>query len=177
MGGKPPKWMVKIMENPMNKWMIWGYPYFWKHPIGHLPPIFGVKIPKICWNHHRSLMLKQAEMSWAAPLLMALQLEALKALMGHCAHSCPEGSMDLWKSFHSSLCIRWCCRDCGSAYLFLVPDFFCDLWICGASSVARQPPWDPNLRQGLQGGQCFTDRFQFFHLFCYKHGTPHNSWR
>ena len=27
-----PKWMVKIMENPINKWMIWGYPYFWKHP-------------------------------------------------------------------------------------------------------------------------------------------------
>ena len=24
-GGKPPKWMVKIMENPMNKWMIWGF--------------------------------------------------------------------------------------------------------------------------------------------------------
>ena len=29
MGGTPkicgtPKWMVKIMENPMNKWMIWG---------------------------------------------------------------------------------------------------------------------------------------------------------
>ena len=23
-----PKWMVKIMENPMNKWMIWGYHYF-----------------------------------------------------------------------------------------------------------------------------------------------------
>ena len=21
--GKTPKWMVKIMENPMNKWMIW----------------------------------------------------------------------------------------------------------------------------------------------------------
>ena len=26
-----PKWMVKIMENPMNKRMIWGYHYFWKH--------------------------------------------------------------------------------------------------------------------------------------------------
>ena len=26
--GKPPKWMVKIMENPMNKWMIWGVPLF-----------------------------------------------------------------------------------------------------------------------------------------------------
>ena len=25
------KWMVKIMEN-LLKWMIWGYPYFWKHP-------------------------------------------------------------------------------------------------------------------------------------------------
>ena len=24
------KWMVKTMENPMNKWMIWGKtPYFW----------------------------------------------------------------------------------------------------------------------------------------------------
>ena len=23
-GFYPPKWMVKIMENPMNKWMIWG---------------------------------------------------------------------------------------------------------------------------------------------------------
>ena len=22
--GFPPKWMVKIVENPMNKWMIWG---------------------------------------------------------------------------------------------------------------------------------------------------------
>ncbi len=22
--GKTPKWMVKIRENPMNKWMIWG---------------------------------------------------------------------------------------------------------------------------------------------------------
>ena len=29
-GGKTPKWMVKIMENLMNKWMIWGfYHYFW----------------------------------------------------------------------------------------------------------------------------------------------------
>ena len=23
-GVKPPKWMVKIMENPINPWMIWG---------------------------------------------------------------------------------------------------------------------------------------------------------
>ena len=30
--GKPPKWMVKIMENPMNKWMIWR---------GFYTPIFG----------------------------------------------------------------------------------------------------------------------------------------
>ena len=26
-----PKWVVKIMENSI-KWMIWGYPYFRKHP-------------------------------------------------------------------------------------------------------------------------------------------------
>ena len=30
----PPKWMVYFMENPMNKWMIWGVKthHFWKHP-------------------------------------------------------------------------------------------------------------------------------------------------
>ncbi len=34
-----PKWMVKIMEHPMNKWMIWGYPYFWFNTrIGNSPP-------------------------------------------------------------------------------------------------------------------------------------------
>ena len=32
-GGKNPKWMVKIMENRVFKWMIWGYHYFWKHPV------------------------------------------------------------------------------------------------------------------------------------------------
>ena len=30
-GVKPRKWMV-YNGNPMNKWMIWGYHYFWKHP-------------------------------------------------------------------------------------------------------------------------------------------------
>ena len=30
----PPKWMVKIVENPINPWMIWGdfTHYFRKHP-------------------------------------------------------------------------------------------------------------------------------------------------
>ena len=28
-----PKWVMKIMENPMNKWDGLGvFPYFWKHP-------------------------------------------------------------------------------------------------------------------------------------------------
>ena len=31
-GGEPPKWMVKIMENPMNKWMIWENPLFLETP-------------------------------------------------------------------------------------------------------------------------------------------------
>ena len=31
--GGPPKWMVKVMENPINPWMIWGEnPLFRKHP-------------------------------------------------------------------------------------------------------------------------------------------------
>ena len=28
--------MVYFMENPIKKWMIWGYHYFWKHPYGCL---------------------------------------------------------------------------------------------------------------------------------------------
>ena len=32
-GGKPPKWMVKIMENPMNKWDDLGVPLFLETPI------------------------------------------------------------------------------------------------------------------------------------------------
>ena len=29
-GKNPPKWMVNIMVNPVNKWMIWVvFPYFW----------------------------------------------------------------------------------------------------------------------------------------------------
>ena len=31
--GGPPKWMVKIMENPMNKWMILGVPLFLEIPM------------------------------------------------------------------------------------------------------------------------------------------------
>ena len=30
--GKPPKWMVKIMEKPIFQWMIWGYPLFLETP-------------------------------------------------------------------------------------------------------------------------------------------------
>ena len=29
--GGTPKWMV-YKGKPLLKWMIWGYPYFWKHP-------------------------------------------------------------------------------------------------------------------------------------------------
>ena len=32
----PPKWMVKIMENPIKHGMIWGYHYFGKYPYGKL---------------------------------------------------------------------------------------------------------------------------------------------
>ena len=36
----PPKWMVKIMENPMNKWMIWG----------GFTPLFLVQHPFVGFN-------------------------------------------------------------------------------------------------------------------------------
>ena len=38
-GGKlPPKWMVKIMENPIFQWMIWEYHYFFGNT--HMAPTY-----------------------------------------------------------------------------------------------------------------------------------------
>ena len=52
--GATPKWM-KIIENPI-KWMIWGYPYFWKHPSTYIYiyiythiHIYIYKYTIICW--------------------------------------------------------------------------------------------------------------------------------
>ena len=44
-----PKWMVKIMENPL-KWMIWGYHYLWKHPDVYITSLFQrlVFLTKLC---------------------------------------------------------------------------------------------------------------------------------
>ena len=43
--GNPPKWMVKIMENPMNKWDDFGgpgkHPYFWFNT--HMFPQTGLQ--------------------------------------------------------------------------------------------------------------------------------------
>ena len=48
--GGPPKWMVYFIENPMNKWMIWGgFPLFLEPPYGSKNCGFGV-IPKIHRN-------------------------------------------------------------------------------------------------------------------------------
>ena len=38
------------MENPMNKWMIWGYHYFWKHPNHHRTPTFNKPRISISWH-------------------------------------------------------------------------------------------------------------------------------
>ena len=43
----PPKWMVKIMENPMNKWMIWGV---------KPPPLFLVQHP--CLKQQKRLKVR-----------------------------------------------------------------------------------------------------------------------
>ena len=42
-----PKWMVKIMENPMNKWMIWG----------ETPTIFGNTLLKLAYKLSLSFLL------------------------------------------------------------------------------------------------------------------------
>ena len=38
------------MENPMNKWMIWGYHYFWKHPHNIINPPGDVEHQPSQWE-------------------------------------------------------------------------------------------------------------------------------
>ncbi len=73
----PPKWMVKIMEHLMNKWMIWGYcsPIFGSTPIcvrKHGPP------PSISFNFLTG--------KFSAPALAARK--SLWCQQGVCCYPC-----------------------------------------------------------------------------------------
>ena len=59
----PPKWMVKIMENPMNKWMIWGvFPLFlgWHPNISKRGATWSIhrRICGIFWPAGDSMVVK-----------------------------------------------------------------------------------------------------------------------
>ena len=81
--------MVKIMEKPMNKWMIWGvFPYFWKHPCRNPCPIhryfFGSKrdfeMPKpmpFC-RRHDAIIITVSTLSFTGPLHWLKSLKAKK---------------------------------------------------------------------------------------------------
>ena len=58
------------MENPMNKWMIWGYHYFWKHPYMYLINIYYIQYRSkcrliICW-FGVGLVERQLEAGWCS---------------------------------------------------------------------------------------------------------------
>ncbi len=74
-GGKTPNGLLKIMENPINKWMIWGvfnHPYFWfnthikkpflvkKHPIPHQVALPSHRQQPTPVNHQPFLVTWQA---------------------------------------------------------------------------------------------------------------------
>ncbi len=61
-----------IMENPL-KWMIWGYPYFWKHPYIYEDWYIQFHKRSLIWDdgftrpglgHIRSLRFKKKCRSW-----------------------------------------------------------------------------------------------------------------
>ena len=45
-----PKWMV-YNGKTLLKWMIWGYPYFWKHPV-IASSYFQAESPYVPKKHH-----------------------------------------------------------------------------------------------------------------------------
>ena len=62
-----PKWMVKIMvPNPMNKWMILGYHYFWKHPGDYMGiPGLHTTINQPPYNHYQHTTMGTTRLSWS----------------------------------------------------------------------------------------------------------------
>ena len=67
-----PKWMVYFMENPMNKWMIWGV----------FPPIFGnTRGPCDCWGFGGSQGLAPWLLTGA---LLIISLLTLRIMRGPC---------------------------------------------------------------------------------------------
>ena len=50
-----PKWMVKIMENPMNKWMIWGFSHIFGNTLNNvdLSWVFCLEILQVFFRIHR----------------------------------------------------------------------------------------------------------------------------
>ena len=57
-----PEWMVYFMENPMNKWMIWGYPDFWKHPYIHQETVEENEETRILsWRYDWNRLNQKAE--------------------------------------------------------------------------------------------------------------------
>ena len=81
-GGKNPKWMVKIMENPMNKWMIWG-----ENPLFSETSIFG--------HMFQPLSLQGCDFSARKDHRIPARL-------------CPEKFSPLWlQETHSDMTLRW----------------------------------------------------------------------
>ena len=49
-GGISPKIDGENNGKPLLKWMIWGYPYFWKHPNGWKEVFSSDLLVDFCWG-------------------------------------------------------------------------------------------------------------------------------
>ena len=83
-GGKPPKWMVKIMENPMNKWMIWVvFPLFLETPIwfSHTVPILPIAHWGFQQQQLHSGLQSEVGKSWEYALVLQKSGQAIHQLI------------------------------------------------------------------------------------------------
>ncbi len=83
-----PKWMVCNGKPYLLKWMIWGYPYFWKHPY---IPFFKKYV--FCFQDFRQSELEFA-LRWARPMAEDLTFLFFFGGGGWVVNSVPESC---WK--------------------------------------------------------------------------------
>ena len=145
-----PKWMVYNLMETLLKWMIWGYPYFWKHL--HVVHV-SIQGAMFCSTIHRSLngyhprkkcQQKNARTSkndasghlwdWDWKMLVLVTMVKRKSLIS----SNPPAHMGLEKFWGVSLCWSevvffpstrnlplWLCSECDSWWTFATADVLC----------------------------------------------------
>ena len=146
-----PKWMGKIMENPMNKWMIWGVK----------PPLFLVQTPIYIYKYPLNTIFKVFPTPWCffdqgSYSLSALQLLVTNLHVTQVGGGATEGTEGwiFWKNPPENPLRKWF-FDSEPSIFFVV--FLVGVYLTGVFCWELVSFW------------CSTRVVSFFGFLCFHH--------